>query len=445
MIELLTDQQIERGLPAAIDAEKSILGAIRLNNDLIAEVASNIEAWDFHLSAHRKLYSAMLQLTAENRTIDDVTLIDVLTRSNQLADVGGAAYVRSLTEGDYRRPSVKHHCDIVKEKARLRTIIEQCHTTAGRALDGPFTALELAGELQEAALAVQAHGSDNLLSIVSTMNATMQEVERRRQLTNDILGLPIGISTVDKATGGIQEGELCIIAARPGRGKTHLLIQAAITNAQRGIPVVIFSIEMKRHAMQKRLAGHYGRIPMWMLRDERNLTPEMYARYKAAMAAVAQLPILIEDSSGLTTRELTARAALAVKRFKAGLIVVDYAQLLAASGKDDVEREAKKSRALTRIAKDYAPVIVAAQLSRAPGHDLNKLPNFQDLKGSSQYEQDAHIIGLIHRPVDEQNAPTGEDVLIIDKHREGEAGREPIKMTEWGDFVPRAAVGRRIR
>ena len=329
----------------------------------------------------------------------------------------------------------------MREKARLRTIIEQCHTTAGRALDGSHKALELAGELQEVALTVQAHGSDNLLPIVSTMNATMQEVERRRQLTNDILGLPLGIRTVDKAIGGVQEGELCIIAARPGRGKTHLLIQAAITNAQRGVPVVIFSIEMKRHAMQKRLAGHHGRIPMWMLRDERLLSAEMHERFQKAMAEVAQLPIFIEDSSGITTRELTARAALAVKRYKAGLVEVDYAQLITAAGKDDVEREAKKSRALTRIAKDYAPVIAAAQLSRAPGHDLNKLPNFQDLKGSSQYEQDAHIIGLIHRPVNEQNTPTGEDVLIIDKHREGEAGREPIKMTEWGDFVPRATVG----
>jgi replicative DNA helicase len=432
------EQQSESTMPADLGAEKTVLGAILVRNETIAEVSSMIDTGDFYLADHRHIYQAMQEIILENRPIDVITILDSLKRS------GGSpvspAYVESL---NIFAPvgKVNAYCSIVREKARLRTIIEQCHTTAGRALDGSHKALELAGELQEVALTVQAHGSDNLLPIVSTMNATMQEVERRRQLTNDILGLPLGIRTVDKAIGGVQEGELCIIAARPGRGKTHLLIQAAITNAQRGVPVVIFSIEMKRHAMQKRLAGHHGRIPMWMLRDERLLSAEMHERFQKAMAEVAQLPIFIEDSSGITTRELTARAALAVKRYKAGLVEVDYAQLITAAGKDDVEREAKKSRALTRIAKDYAPVIAAAQLSRAPGHDLNKLPNFQDLKGSSQYEQDAHIIGLIHRPVNEQNTPTGEDVLIIDKHREGEAGREPIKMTEWGDFVPRATVG----
>ena len=438
MIGTYEEQQSESTMPADLGAEKTVLGAILVRNETIAEVSSMIDTGDFYLADHRHIYQAMQEIILENRPIDVITILDSLKRS------GGSpvsqAYVESL---NIFAPfgKVSAYCSIVREKARLRTIIEQCHTTAGRALDGSHKALELAGELQEVALTVQAHGSDNLLPIVSTMNATMREVERRRNLTNDILGLPLRIRTVDKATGGIQEGELCIIAARPGRGKTHLLIQAAITNAQRGVPVVIFSIEMKRHAMQKRLAGHHGRIPMWMLRDERLLSAEMHERFQKAMAEVAQLPIFIEDSSGITTRELTARAALAVKRYKAGLVEVDYAQLLTAAGKDDVEREAKKSRALTRIAKDYAPVILAAQLSRAPGHDLNKLPNFQDLKGSSQYEQDAHIIGLIHRPVNEQNTPTGEDVLIIDKHREGEAGREPIKMTEWGDFVPRATVG----
>ena len=436
----------DRGLPASPEAERAVLGAVILDGEnqdsaILGEVLSLLSAEDFFLASHRLVSTAMIELTNDGQPITMVTLAECLSRHGQLEDCNGVAYLSSLTDGTPRRTSVRYYCEIIRDKARLREALRLCSSVSEKILSGEMKSKQCLSDLREGALSLEGADGDEGHS---TFELTDLELARLQQELDTpqgtMLGIPLGVSSLDEVVGGLRKSELLIFAGRPGTGKTHFAAQTAITVAKLGIPVDFFSIEMTSGQFMRRLWQHEGQIPTFMMRDPRKQTAEARQALRRAAVRVAELPITIHAGSALTTDRFLEKAVLGEKRRKTGLVIVDYAQRLIARGKDEVERAVKQSQALAQLAKDYVPVLALAQLSRAPQHDMNKIPNMQDLKGSSQYEQDANIIVLIHRPRDEQNPKreTGTDILIVEKMREGEQSEVlPVLLTPWADFQPR--------
>lgn len=424
-------------LPSNIDAEKVVLGSFILNNETIAEaVSTGVHSSMFYLDSHRHICGAVLDMYEAGTPVDTLTLSEELGRKKKLERVGGAAYISSLSDGVPARSSLRHHFKILRDKDQLRRLIHACAAVSSEASDGESTPAECVSHAHEMLLQLQSDCGAETEHIRAFTDQVLGQIHARRATEcSEVHGISLGLKSLDRITGGVMPGELCLIPARPARGKSHLLAQIALANAKRGVGVAVYTIEMRKSQFAKRLWGHEGKIPSRVLRDERDMSPEQYKELQRASLRVAELPIYINDASALTTQELLTKAQLDVKRHKVGLVIVDYAQRLIAKGKDEVERAARQSQALTQLAKDYVPVVAACQLSRAPQHDLNRWPNMQDIKGSSQFEQDAHLIVMIHREVDDKNQPTGKDFLIVEKNREGEPWVEPVSMTSWADFA----------
>ena len=244
-----------------------------------------------------------------------------------------------------------------------------------------------------------------------------------RTRTTELLGLPTGIPRFDYVTRGLQGGQNITIAARSGDGKTSLGIQAGTENARHGTPVMIFSVEMTRDDILRRVFSAVSNVPFIRVRDPQWATDQDFDAIRYAAGKVADWPLFIDADSSIHIDQLVARARLAIRREGVKLIIVDYAQVIRADGKDERLRVSAVSRGLTRLAKDEGvPVIVLSQLARADKSNAHRKPRMGDLRESSQLENDAHVIALIHRPVDEEDHPGADAQLIIAKQRAGAVG-----------------------
>jgi replicative DNA helicase len=435
------DIAFERGLPASIDAEKTILGAILLDNVTYYEaVDGGIVVGDFSLDSHRKIFLRMSELLDAQRAVDIVTLIEELQRRKQVSSIGGVAYVASLTEGLPRRISVREYVRIVKDKSLLRHLINVSSTTITRAADQCDSATEVAAEAIERMEDIQAgfwrRTTRDIKSILADDGPRFeQEADAPAEGT---LGASLFTPNISRTTCGIQEGELCLICARPGQGKTEAGIQTAVENARLGRRVHVFSLEMRAHQIVRRMCRYIAQVPVSHMRDPRCLNPDERWRLKQARAELSDLPIQIDDTHELAVSDYRARCVLAAKRDKADLIVMDYAQLLLVPRtKSIIEAAPKQAEALRHIARDYCRTLALAQLRRAPPNDLNRYPDMEDILGSSAFEQAAQIILMLHRSREEKRY-NGDDFCFLAKMRELQTIEPfPIRAKGWGAFIDR--------
>jgi replicative DNA helicase len=243
----------------------------------------------------------------------------------------------------------------------------------------------------------------------------------------ELIGLPTSIEALDLATTGIRSGELWLVAGRTGDGKTALALQIAATNCRSGIPTGFFSIEMSKDDLLQRLWSHEGRIPFQSIRNPRGIAPEMRAHIKRAMAEVGMWPLFVVEDGSLSIQRLTTKARLMIRQEKIRLLIIDYVQLVSAPAKDERERLTKISNQLRALAKETGvPIVAISQLNRPRDGNQNARPNKFSLKESGNLENDAHVILLTYRPVDEYGQPTGEDELIIAKQRHGPVSNERV-------------------
>jgi replicative DNA helicase len=429
----------DAGMPANIDAEKVILGAILLDNAAHSEASEKIADGDFWLDSHRRIFRRMSSLMDLQRAVDIVTLSEELLRNKELETVGGVAYLASLTEGLPRRPVIDEYIRIVKDKSLARRLMFIASAAIARAADGTETALETIDaaveQLQESA-ARCVEGGQQVCDFIADAAARF-EAEADAE-PSGLLGASLLTGEVDRITCGVMSAELALMAARPGQGKTQGAIQCTLANARRGLRVHIQSLEMKREQLLRRLWGLIARVPVRDMRDPRCLRPEQRQAIRRAQEELADLPIFIDDKHELTVNEFRSRAILAAKRWKADLIIVDYAQLLIVPrAKSIIEAAPKQAETLRHIARDYCRTLALAQLRRAPPNDLNRYPDIEDILGSSAFEQAAQIILLLHR-TREKKRYTGEDFCFIGKMRELQT-IEPlgIEAEKWGEFRDR--------
>jgi replicative DNA helicase len=424
-----TDYSISM-LPANVEAERSILGAILLDNFSYNQAAEHLRIEDFSLDSHRRIYARMVDLAESSRPIDMITLIEELDRHKDLQPIGDVAYVSSLVDGVPDRPSIEHYVKIVRDKALLRGLISAANTAIARASDQSDLAEDVLSDAEAAIFQLSekriGRGFMGFHEIFKTHYGTLDDLLKRGQR---ITGLETHYEDLDNLTSGFQPSDLVIIAARPSMGKTAFALNIAENCAVRDKKVVgVFSLEMSREALLLRLLCSRAQIDSHAMRTG-FLPKDDYRKVIKAYEELAGAPIFVDDTPGISLSEMRAKA-MRLKHSQQGLdlIVVDYLQLMTAGGKryeNRTQEVSAISRGLKAVAKELSvPVVALSQLSRAPesrGTKDNE-PKLSDLRESGAIEQDADVVMFIFRPeVYDRDNPelTNKAKLIIAKQRNG--------------------------
>lgn len=423
-----TDYSLERGLPASPDAERSILGGILLDGGkAFHEVAPMLTPDHLSLDAHRRIYIAMRELGERGQPIDMITLADELDRRKWVEAVGGVTYVSSLIDGVPDRPSLAHYCEIVREKAMLRGLINIAQNAIAEALDHGDEADQVISRAEDALLRLRGVEERALaVPLWDAMNETINEIKAIRERGRDLVGLSTGLAGLDELTTGIREDEYWVVGALPSRGKTVLGVQITATNAREGLPVLFFSHEMTRRQLCRRILPWSARIPAYKVRTPTGLTDAELKHLTDVASKVAQWPMWIVDPDELTAQDLCAISRLYIRRHGVKLIVVDYLQLLQAPGRDLKDRVTYASNVLRAIPKkEHVPVVALSQMARPKDGNENSRPSMIQLRETGYIEAHAHVVLLLYRPKQDSNW-TGEDEIIIAKQREGLVGTQAV-------------------
>jgi replicative DNA helicase len=431
----------DAGLPANVDAEKTILGAILLDNAAHAEAAEKLTADDFSLDSHQRIYMRMSELLSEQRSVDIVTLSNELARYKEIEAVGGVAYLASLAEGLPRRPVIEEYIKIVKDKALLRRLMSICATAIARAADQSEPALEVLGAAEAGLHEVSEKSiSDGLEPLFQVVKGSFGSIDNLySQGSKIVTGLATDFYELDERTSGLQKGELIIIAARPSMGKTAFAINicqnAAVNHAA---VVAVFSLEMSKESLLRRMLAAQA----WV--DQRKLQTgflgrEDHDKLQKALNDLVESQLFIDDTAGISLAEMRAKARrLRQRAGRLDLVMVDYLQLMSATlpsaGGKRYENRTQEvsaiSRGLKALAKELdVPVVALSQLSRSSerrGDD--KRPLLSDLRESGSIEQDADVVAFIHREAyynrdDEMSeSDKAKSEIIIAKQRNGPTG-----------------------
>jgi replicative DNA helicase len=436
------DITLERGLPASIDAERSILGAVLLDNAHYNEAAEKqLRAEDFALDSHRRIFARMAEMIDAGHAVDIITLAHEISKRKETEAIGGVAYLASLTEGLPRRISIEEYVRIVRDKSQLRQMIAILTSGVAEASDQSEEAIHVINRTESALLELSergiTRGFEGIPQIVRESFGTIDAIWRHKR---EVTGLATHYKDFDVMTSGLQNSELIIIAARPSMGKTAWAINIAQNAAIReGKVVGIFSLEMSKESLLRRMLASEAFVNMRKIqtgfvgRDDQEKLME-------AAAKLAESKIFIDDTPGISLAEMRAKAArLRQSAGRLDLIVVDYLQLMSGSTPGTRQRPENRtqevsviSRGLKALAKELrVPVIALSQLSRASeqrGGD--KKPMLSDLRESGSIEQDADVVAFIHRESyynkdengDENPESKGKAEIIIAKQRNGPTG-----------------------
>ncbi len=423
-------------LPANVEAERSILGAILLDNFAYNQAAEHLRIEDFSLDSHRRIYSRMVDLAESSRPIDMITLIEELDRHKDLQPIGDVAYVSSLVEGVPERPSIEHYVKIVRDKALLRGVISAASTAIARASDQSDSAEDVLSDTEAAIFQLSDKRiGRGFMGVQEIVRESFGSVDALLQRGQRITGLATHYTDLDEMTSGLQRSDLVIIAARPSMGKTALVMNIAENASIEDQQVVgVFSLEMSREALVQRLLCSQARVDAHRFRTG-TLFGDDYKKITRAVEQLTQAPIFIDDTPGISLSEMRAKARrLKQAQGRLDLIVVDYLQLMSGGGKrfeNRTQEVSSISRGLKALAKELSvPVIALSQLSRAPeSRGGDHRPQLADLRESGSIEQDADLVMFIFREeVYKQDDPElqGRAEIIIAKQRNGPIGR--VKM-----------------
>jgi replicative DNA helicase len=428
---MASDTTIERPLPNNLEAERSILGAILLDNHALNAAIEKIRSEDFFLSQHRQIFERMIQLGEKQQAIDVVTLMEDLSRRGELEAAGGIAYLSQLADGLPRVTNVEHYARIVKEKAVLRSLIFSASAIQEQALAAGDDADVI---LDRAESVIFQLAEDRVkVGLIGVKELVRDNYERLEKIFSEgrrITGLTTGYPGLDNETAGLQPSELIILAARPSMGKTALALNISENVALRlREPVAVFSLEMSKESLLLRLLASEARVDAHKFRTG-HMGRDDWGKVTGALTNLADAPLWIDDSASSTVMEIGAKARRLKRDRGLSLLVVDYLQLVVPThtgrGSNRQEEVSSISRGLKGLAKELkVPVLVLSQLTRAPERDDRK-PQLSDLRESGAIEQDADVVLFINRPnfykTDLPEEDRAKAELIIAKQRNGPTG-----------------------
>jgi replicative DNA helicase len=420
---------LERALPHNIDAERSLLGAVLVNNENYYRVIELLRPEDLYLDAHRTILRQMIALVERSRAIDLVTLQEELLRAAQLESVGGISYLASLLDGIPHLINIEHYIEIIREKSLLRQMVNATNKIMAECFDQAVPAEEILDRAEKALFDLSEKRIKTGFVAVRDMEASATRLLEK--LYNDremITGIATGYVDLDRMTSGLQRSDLIILAARPSMGKTAFCLNIAQHVALKaGGKVGIFSLEMSKEQLLMRLLCAESMVDAHKVRTG-YIGRDDFTKLIESLGEVVRAPIFMDDSSSLTVMEMRAKARRLKAEHGLDLIIVDYLQLMSGYGKVEnrVQEISGISRGLKALAKELeVPVIALSQLSRAPEQRQgDHRPQLSDLRESGSIEQDADLVMFIYREEvykpDDENMGRAE--LIISKQRNGPTG-----------------------
>lgn len=416
--------------PQNIDAEASLLGALLIDSSAMIKIGDVVRPDDFFDQKHKAIYAAMVSLHDKRSPIDLLTLSEQLKAKKQLESVGGAAYLTELTNFVPTSAHVEQYAQIVADKAIRRRLIKASSAIAEVGKNEEKSLQELIEEAETKLFEVsQRHVKQDITSLESILGESFDRLDDLHRNKGGIRGIPTGLADLDRTLAGLQRSDLFVIAARPSMGKTALMLNIALnvaTKAKQGA-VLLFSLEMSKEQLVDRLLAADAGVEAWRLRTGDGLTDEDFERISAAMGELAEAPIFIDDTSGITVSDLRTKARRLNHQHPLAAIMVDYLQLMSggsrfASVANRVQEISEISRSLKILARELdVPVIALSQLSRSVESRTPQIPQLADLRESGSIEQDADVVAFIYRE-DYYNPDSGRPNitdLLIKKHRNG--------------------------
>lgn len=419
---------IDRVPPQNIDAEQAVLGAMLIKKEAIAEVSQILRPEDFYRDAHKIVYEAMLTLFNKNEPADIVTVSDYLNNENLMEKVGGVTFITALANTVPTAANVTYHAKIVREKADLRNLINTATDIAGMAYESSDDVADVIDKSEK--MIMEVANRQNVSAFTPMRDIVMETFDKINVLYESkggLTGIPCGFTDLDKLTSGLQASDLILVAARPSMGKTAFTLNiGAHVALKEHKNVAFFSLEMSKQQLVQRMLCSEGGIDSQKLRKG-ELDKTDWSKLVNVANKVAEAPLYIDDTAGITVMELRSKA----RRLKAekglDLIIIDYLQLMQGrTGKgatDNRQQEISEiSRSLKAVARELnVPVIALSQLSRSVESRQIKRPMLSDLRESGSLEQDADIVMFLYREdyYDPETVNKNITEVIVAKHRNG--------------------------
>ena len=420
--------------PHNLDAEQAVLGGILINDDAFNQVVDILSSEDFYREAHAHIFRGMVTIYNKDEPVDVITLSHALREGGILEKVGGTDYLASLAEATSTSAGIVYHAEIVRDLSTRRGLINQCAHISEACFQFTNDTEEVLDLAEQSIFEI---AERNVEQVFFPLSEVVKESFKKIENTtgSNITGVPTGFTDFDNLTSGLQPSDLIIIAGRPSMGKTALALNIASNAAfESKTGVAIFSLEMSRLQLGTRLLGSDAMIDASRIRKG-FLQDDDHLRLIDSANRLSELPIYIDDSSGLSALELKAKARRLKKRYDIGLIVIDYLQLMQ-SRKSSESRQLEISdisRSLKALAKDLnIPVVAASQLNRKVEDRPNKRPLLADLRESGAIEQDADLILFIYREYlyNQTEENKGKAEIILAKHRNGPTGKVDLTFRE---------------
>jgi replicative DNA helicase len=416
--------------PQNLDAEKSLLGAVLIDEETLADISEHVKPIDFYDKRHATIFGGMTRLYERHKPVDLLTLSDELKKKDELDLVGGSAYLTELTNYVPTAAHAAAYAEMVALKAVRRRLIKASSTITELGYDEDNSTQELLQKAEAELFSVSDQSlKQDLTSIETILNDSFDRMEELHRNKGALRGVRTGYRDLDNMTAGLQRSDLIILAARPAMGKTTLVTNLAYNVATVAKQAVLFfSLEMSKEQLVDRMLADASGVDAWNIRTG-NLSDEDFSKLSDAMGEMAEAPIFIDDTPGVTVLDMRTKARRIAHEQPIGLIIIDYLQLMQGSGKNDgnrVQEVSEISRGLKLIARELnVPVIALSQLSRSVESRSPQIPQLADLRESGSIEQDADIVMFIYREAYYNPETERENVtdLIIAKHRNGPVGK----------------------
>jgi replicative DNA helicase len=434
------DPSLTKIPPHDLNAEREILGNLIQYNDALSDVLEVLsrDGMEFYHTAHKTIYRAIVDMLDKGEACDIVTLCDFLQKGGTIDKVGGYVAISKISDYASSAVNIQHYCRIIKERYVERTIISETYKLMESAYNPAVPTQEKLEEAQKAILSLSLSKDQNSLQdakIIAKETHKMIE-ERHQRGTGMVIGMSTGFDKLDNLTGGMNNGDLWIVAARPGMGKSAFAVDVAYHAALRGHKSVIFSLEMPRESLMVRiLAGMTGYNSRLLSRGF--VKPDQWQKVTQAAVRIGEAPLYIDDKPSITATEIMAKCRKLKGDKGLDFAVVDYLQLMRAPGKHESREQqvAEISRSMKMIAREIGiPVMALSQLNRQVEQRPNRKPNLGDLRESGAIEQDADVIAFIYRDEvynkSEDNPEKGIAEIRVEKHRNGPTGAVKLRYVE---------------
>lgn len=415
---------ITRTLPHDLAAESSLLGAVLIAGARVLDQVSDlVTADDFFRKAHRTLWEAFTALQDANQPLDLVTVKDALGAN--LEDVGGLSYVSSLTDGVPKSTNAPFYAQIVRAHAQRRRIIQLALQAITEAYEAEKPVNELLRAVDSEVLKLQGDARGDTVRLSDVAHETYADLEFHVEHRGQVTGVASGFETIDLLTSGWQPGDLIVIAARPSIGKTMFALNMAANTSIRGPKhTLIFSLEMRRRQLQHRLLSNLSGVAMARIRSG-FLGEADFERLAPAQAELHDARVTINDRAHQTASSIRATCRQVKHDGGLDLVIVDYFQLI--SGNQAIKRDTTRNEVLSEVSRRLkiladelqCPIVVLSQLSRASERRSDGRPQLSDLRDTGALEQDADVVGFLHR---EKHNQDGVTEFIVEKQRNGPTG-----------------------